>query len=334
MSFIKKLTKQREFLIFMLVAAIFLIMGLITPVFWNYANISALFLSLSTEVLIAVGMTILMVSGGFDMSVGSVLAFSGVTACLALKAGAPVPLVVLLGIAIGAAAGLFNGFIIAKVGINAFVTTLASLSLFRGLTLIVTRGQNIAMLGDVFNNIGQSVWLGVQAPIWYMVIIVIIGDVLLRRSRFFRQNYYIGSNEKAAILSGIQVDKMKILNYVLVGILAGLSGIVLSARMGAATVTQGTGLELRVITAVIIGGASLAGGEGTILGAFLGSMLMALITNALTLLGVDVYWQTFVTGATLLGAVLIDQLGKRRKLIYKEKIPKGGVVNERSCKAS
>lgn len=153
--------------------------------------------------------------------------------------------------------------------------------------------------------------LGIQTPIIIAAVLIVVGDILLRRFRFFRQNYYIGGNERAARLSGIAVDRMKTLAYVLTGLFAGLAGIVMTSRLGAASMTAGTGLELRVITAVIIGGASLQGGEGTVLGAFLGSLLMALITNALTLLGVDVYWQTFVIGATLLAAVMIDQLGKK-----------------------
>lgn len=313
MNAVKKLTKQREFFILLIVVGLSAVVTTASPVFLSYQNIVALLLGLSVEVIIAVGMANLMVSGGFDMSVGSILAFSGVCAGLAIQAGVPPFAAVLIGMLIGGAAGLFNGFIISVVGINAFVTTLASLSLFRGLTLIVTRGQNITSLGVDFNAIGQGKFLGIQAPIWYAVILVIIGDILMRHSRFFRQNYYIGGNEKAAKLSGINVVKIKILNYIIVGVLAGFAGVVATARMGTASVQQGTGLELRVITAVIIGGASLQGGEGSVLGAFLGSLLMALITNALTLLGVDIYWQTFVVGGTLLVAVLIDQLGKRRK---------------------
>lgn len=314
MSAVKKLTKQREFFILLIVVGLSAAVTTASSVFLSYQNIVALMLGLSVEVIIAVGMANLMVSGGFDMSVGSILAFSGVCAGLAIQAGVPPFAAVLIGMLIGGAAGLFNGFIISVVGINAFVTTLASLSLFRGLTLIVTRGQNITSLGVDFNAIGQGKFLGIQAPIWYAVILVIIGDILMRHSRFFRQNYYIGGNEKAAKLSGINVVKIKILNYIIVGVLAGFAGVVATARMGTASVQQGTGLELRVITAVIIGGASLQGGEGSVLGAFLGSLLMALITNALTLLGVDIYWQTFVVGGTLLVAVLIDQLGKRRKV--------------------
>lgn len=314
MSAVKKLAKQREFFILLIVVGLSAAVTTASSVFLSYQNIVALILGLSVEVIIAVGMANLMVSGGFDMSVGSILAFSGVCAGLAIQAGVPPFAAVLIGMLIGGAAGLFNGFIISVVGINAFVTTLASLSLFRGLTLIVTRGQNITSLGVDFNAIGQGKFLGIQAPIWYAVILVIIGDILMRHSRFFRQNYYIGGNEKAAKLSGINVVKIKILNYIIVGVLAGFAGVVATARMGTASVQQGTGLELRVITAVIIGGASLQGGEGSVLGAFLGSLLMALITNALTLLGVDIYWQTFVVGGTLLVAVLIDQLGKRREV--------------------
>ena len=313
MNILKKLTKQREFFIFFVIVCIMVAMTIYSPIFLTFANLSVLFLSLSIAVIIAVGMTNLMVSGGFDMSVGSVLAFSGAMAGIVLRSGAPVIVAVLVGIVIGGLAGLFNGFVVSILGINPFVTTLASLSLFRGLTLIVTRGQNISGLPDAFNALGQKVILGLQTPIWYALILVIIGDILLRKSRFFRQNYYIGGSEKSARLSGIAVDRMKILNYVIVGLLAGFAGVIMTARMGSASVTQGTGLELQVITAVIIGGASLQGGEGTVIGAFLGSLLMTLITNVLTLVGVDVYWQTFVTGATLLIAVLIDQYGKVRK---------------------
>lgn len=313
MEFIRKITRLREFMIFVIVLGVVVIMSFASPYFLNSANILALLLGLSIETIIAVGMTNLMVSGGFDMSVGSIVAFTGAATAMCMKLGIPVIIAVLIGLAIGAGIGLFNGVIIAKVGINPFVTTLASMSLFRGLTLIVTKGQNIADLPSSFKVIGQKVFLGVQMPIWYAIILVIVGDILLRKARFFRQNYYIGGNEKAAYLSGIAVDKIKILNYVITALLAAFAGIVMTSRLGAASVTAGQGLELKVITAVIIGGASLQGGEGTVVGAFMGSVLMALITNALTLLGIDVYWQTFVIGATLLIAVLIDRIGKIRK---------------------
>lgn len=315
--FFKRLVKQREFFIAVIDIALMIGLSIYSKSFLTYLNLHALFLGMSIEVIIAVGMTVLMVSGGFDMSVGSVLAFSGAFAALAIKAGIEPFFAVIIGILIGSLAGLFNGFVIAKLKINAFVTTLASLSLFRGLTLIITHGLSVTSLGESFAKIGQTMLFGIQSPIWYALLLVIIGDILLRKSRFFRQTYYIGGNEKAALLSGISVDNMKIFCYIFVGALAGFAGVVMTSRFGAATPTTGTGLELRVITAVIIGGASLSGGEGTVLGAMFGSLLTALITNALTLIGVDIYWHTFVLGATLITAVLLDQFAKNRKVKHK-----------------
>ena len=300
-------------MIFMIVLCMFIVMSFASPYFFNDRNLLAVLMALSLETLVAVAMANLMVSGGFDMSVGSVAAFSGAAVATLMKMGVPVPAAVVAGLLLGACIGSVNGFIVSKIGINPFVTTLASLSLYRGLTMIITQGKNISPLPASFNVIGQKMIMGVQTPIWYALIFVVIGDILLRKSRFFRQNYYIGGNEKAARLSGISVDRMKIFNYMLTGLFASFAGIVMTARLGSAAVTAATGLELKVITAVIIGGASLSGGEGTVLGAFLGSLLMAIIVNALTLLGVDVYWQTFVIGATLLAAVLVDRLGKIRK---------------------
>jgi ribose transport system permease protein len=312
MNVLRRVTRQREFMIAAIVATVFVGMSFASEFFLSSGNLLALLLGLSVEAIIAVAMTNLMVSGGFDMSVGSVVAFTGACTALLLTSDVPVPLAVAAGLGLGAAIGLFNGLIVSKVGINPFVATLSSLSLFRGLTLIVTQGRNIAGLPDSFKALGQTTFAGVQTPTIIALVLVVAGDVLLRRFRFFRQSYYIGGNERAARLSGIPVDRMKTLAYMLTGLFAGLAGVVMTARLGAASVTAGTGLELRVITAVIIGGASLQGGEGTVVGAFLGSVLMALITNALNILGIDVYWQTFVIGATLLAAVLIDRAGKAR----------------------
>ncbi|MCL2165485.1 MAG: ABC transporter permease, partial [Oscillospiraceae bacterium] len=259
-------------MLFSIVAGMFIIMSFASPHFLSRANIFAVLLSLSFEAFIGVAMMNLMICGGFDMSVGSIVGFSGSVVAMMMKLGAPVLFAVLVATALGACIGVFNGFIVAKVGINPFVTTLASLSLFRGLTMIVTGGRNISPLPDSFNAIGQTQLFGVlQLPILYTLSLVAIGDVLLRKSSFFRQSYYIGGNEKAARLSGIPVDRMKIFSFMLTGLFAGMTGVIMTSRLGSASTTSGTGLELRVITAVIIGGASLAGGEGTVVGAFLGS---------------------------------------------------------------
>lgn len=312
MKLLQRLVRQREFVIFMIVLAVVVAMSFASPIFLTEGNILALLLSLSIQSVMAVGMVNLMIGGGFDMSVGSILGFTGIIVATIMKAGVPVPLAVIIGLAVGLAIGLWNGVVVAKLKINPFVTTLASLSIFRGLAFAMTSGRNIAELPKAFKAIGQTRIAGVQLPIIYALVLVVVGDIVMRNSRFFRQNYYIGGNEKAARLSGINVDAVTIFNYMLTGVLAAFAGIVFTSRMGAASCQAGTGWELGVITAVILGGASLRGGSGTVFGSFLGVFLMALISTSLTLLNVDVYWQQFVVGVVLIGAVMIDTLGTAR----------------------
>jgi len=310
---IGRLTNFREFMILAIIIFGCVLMSFASPIFMTFGNWSALLLQVSVECIVAIGMTILLVSGGFDLSVGSTFALAGVVTAMSISAGVPVFFSLLFGLAVGGLVGLANGLIIAKIGINPFVTTLAMMSILRGTLLVITSGRNISGLPASFKVIGQGNFLTVQNPIWIALILVLIGDILLRKSRFFRQNYYLGGNERAAFLSGIRVERLKVFNYALTGMLAALAGIIMTARLGTASVTAGTGLELAVISAVIIGGASLKGGEGTVLGSFLGSLLMGILVGALTLLGVDVYWNTLVIGSTLLIAVLIDNLGRRRR---------------------
>ena len=325
-----RLTGFREFMLVVIILVGGAAMSFASPHFLTVGNFSAMLLGISFEVIIAIGMTVLLVSGGFDLSVGSTLALSGAVSAMCLVSGWGVAPSILAGLFVGATVGVTNGLIIAKIGINPFITTLGMMGVVRGVLQVVVRnffrGSNITGLPDSFNVIGQGKCLaakdaatdltafqGIQYPIIIALVLVVLADVLLRKSRFLRQNYYIGGNEKAAILSGINVDRMKIFNYGLTGLLAALAGILLTARFGSATVTAGVGVELKVISAVIIGGASLAGGEGTVIGAFLGALLMSIIISALTLLGVDDSWTTLVIGATLLVAVMIDTLGKKSK---------------------
>jgi ribose transport system permease protein len=313
MNFLKQLLKKRESMIFLVVVLIFIFLCITSPVFLTRSNLLAVLIGLSVEAIIAVAMTNLLISGGFDLSVGSVLCFSGVMAGLCWKAGIPPVIGIFIGIMSGTMVGLLNGVLVAVIGIAPFVATLASLNIFRGIVYAVTQGKSVAGLPAAFRFLGQKTVYGVQMPIIFAVVLVIISDIVLRKIRFFRQNYYIGGNEKAAQLSGINVRMMKIFNYMLAGLFAGFAGVVQAGRLGSAMVTSGEGMEMRVLTAVIVGGASLAGGEGTILGAFLGSVLMALVTNAVNLLGVNVYWQTFIVGLTLLIAVLIDKFGSKQR---------------------
>lgn len=308
-----KITDHREFMIVYIIVLGVIAMVYAVPEFMSRENTSAILLALADQGIIAVGMTLLMVSGGFDMSVGSTMALAGATTAIWLTLGLPVPLAILLGLAVGALIGYINGVIIAHVGINPFITTLGMMSLARGMLMVVSNGRNVSGLPESFTQIGQGSVLGIQYPIIISIVLVFIGDFLLRRSRFFRQNYYIGANEKAALLSGINVKKIKVFNYVLTGALAALAGIIITARLGSASTSAGKGLELRVISAVIIGGASLKGGVGTVLGSFLGALLMAIIVSSINLLGVELNWIDFVLGATLLLAVMADTFASRQQ---------------------
>ncbi len=306
-------TDTREFMIGYIVVLTVIGMAYAVPEFAARQNISAVLLALADQSIIAIGMTLLMVSGGFDLSVGSTMALAGATTAIWLTLGLPVPVAIGLGLVVGALIGFINGIIIAEVGINPFITTLGMMSLARGMLMVVTDGKNISGLPASFTAIGQGSLMGVQYPIIISIVLVAVGDFALRRSRFFRQNYYIGGNEKAALLSGINVRRMKITNYVITGLLAALAGIVITARLGSASTSAGKGLELRVISAVIIGGASLKGGVGTVAGAFLGALLMSIIVSSINLLGIELNWIDFVLGATLLLAVMADTISARKK---------------------
>jgi len=314
---IRAVAAFREFTLILVLVVFGIIMTIASPFFLTWPNIEAILLALSVEATIAVGMVILLVSGGLDLSVGSTLAFTGVVTGLVVSAGLPAPVSILIGLLAALGVGLVNGLLVAKMKINPFITTLGMMTTIRGLLLVLARGKAVLNLPPSFTDIGQGRLFNVQYPIYIMLSMVIIGDLLLRNSRFFRQAYYVGGNEKAARLSGINVDLVKIFNYCLVALLAGISGLLLTARFGSASVTVGSGVELRVITATIIGGASLNGGEGSVFGAFLGALFMGVLANALNLLGVDVYWQNLFTGLILIIAVVMDVINERRKNLQK-----------------
>lgn len=271
-------------------------------------NFSQILLNLSIDTIVAVGMMILMISGMFDLSVGSVVAFSGgMAGYLMYYHDVNFFLAIIAGLAAACAVGVVNGFLIARAGINPMIQTLAMMGIVRGFALMLS-GAGIQNFPYGYIYIGQSKLLGLQAPVWYMLVIVAIFAVAVNRLVFFRRYYFIGGNEKAARLSGIRVEKMKVWAFIISASLAGLAGILLSSRLGAALATSGRGMELRVITAVILGGASLSGGYGKIWGAFLGVLFMALINNMLIIGRVSGYWQEIILGIILIAVVGLDQL--------------------------
>ncbi|GAB3341408.1 sugar ABC transporter permease [Larkinella ripae] len=274
--------------------------------FPTFGNLSQILLNMSIDTIVAVGMMLLLISGVFDLSVGSVVAFSGGLATLCMMTlGWPVPLALLAGLTGAGLVGLINGYLIAYQGINPMIQTLAMMGIVRGGTLLLG-GSGIQNLPYWFNAIGQSKLLGVQMPVWYMILIVSVFAFLANRSVFFRRYYYIGGNERAADLSGIRVRRMKLWGFFLTSLLAGLAGLLLASRLGTALPTAGRGLELRVITAVILGGASLSGGHGKIAGALLGALFMGLVSNVMILARVSGYWQEIILGLILIAAVWSD----------------------------
>ena len=290
-----------------------------TPsIFLSASNIKAMLVGISTEAILVVGMAIVIVGGGFDISVGSVLALSGLVCVQALKAGAPLPVGIFLGLLCGALCGLANGLLVARLGMSPLIATLGMMMAMRGLVTVHVHEFGAASSNDLpesFLNLGAAKVWDMQG-FWIVVIMlatVLIGDVLLRNLRWLRQVYYIGGNERAAALSGINVPHMRAATYVICGLTAGIAGILNSARFGTATYEAGMGVEMQVIAACVIGGASLIGGQGTILGAFLGVILVNCIKTGLTQIGVPPDWQYVIVGVGLVFFVTVDIiLAKRR----------------------
>lgn len=283
--------------------------------FPTFGNWSQLLLNLSIDTIVAVGMMLLLVSGVFDLSVGSVVAFSGgLAAFLMLGAGWPVAVALPVTLVAMALIGAINGYLIAYQDINPMIQTLAMMGIVRGGALLVS-GAGIQNLPYWFNAISQSRLLGVQMPVWYMALTVSVFAFLMHKTVFFRRYYYIGGNERAADLSGIRVRRMKLYGFVITSFLAGFAGLLLTSRLGTALPTAGRGLELRVITAVILGGASLSGGHGKIVGALLGAVFMGLISNVMVLARVSGYWQEIILGLILITAVWSDSALQKRILL-------------------
>jgi ribose transport system permease protein len=304
--------EAREITLIALIAILILVMSVASPYFLTMANFRAMAAGLVPTGVIVIGMAILLVSGGFDLSVGSVLALASTVCALMMLAGVPILVAIVATLLLGGAVGLVNGLLITGFSINPLVATLGTMSVARGLALVFTEGFSLTSLPPAFGLVGNTNLFGLPLMVWLMLVLVVVGDFLLRRSTFFRQIYFIGSNELAARLSGIRVDFVRVVAYIFTAVLAAFAGILLASRLMSGTPTAGNGLELQVLAAAVIGGASLRGGEGTVLGAFLGAVFVALINNAMTMLAVSIYWQMIITGAVLVAAVAVDMVGRRR----------------------
>lgn len=314
-SFWKKAMSFRETTLILIILAVAVIISILSPSFLTKSNLTTTAIGLSADGIIAIGMTVAIVLGGFDLSVPGSFALSGVITGILFLQGVNIWLACLIALAIGTLIGFVNGIFIGKVGINAFIVTLGMNGIASGAAYVITQGSPLSLAGvsKSFLFIGSGSILGIPFMVLLFVIFTVFGDFMMRRSEPLRKVFYTGSNEKAAILSGINTQNVKIWVFTLVAAMATLAGIVNTSRFTVATPTAGVGADMRAISAAVIGGASLQGGEGTIFGSVLGVILLNLINNGLVLLNVSVYWQNLINGVILIAAVSFDYFSHKNK---------------------
>ncbi|WP_332398800.1 ribose ABC transporter permease [Vibrio metschnikovii] len=299
-----------------LIALLFLVVvvSFLNPNFFTVDNILNILRQTSVNAIIAVGMTLVILTAGIDLSVGSVLALCGAFAASLIALEVPVMVTVPTALLAGAALGGISGIIIAKGKVQAFIATLVTMTLLRGVTMVYTDGRPISTgftdTADAFAWFGTGYALGIPVPVWMMVVVFAAAWYLLNHTRFGRYIYAMGGNESAARLSGINVDRVKIGVYAICGLLSALAGIIVTSRLSSAQPTAGMGYELDAIAAVVLGGTSLMGGKGRIMGTLIGALIIGFLNNALNLLDVTSYYQMIAKAAVILLAVLVDNKNK------------------------
>ena len=313
MQILHRVTGSREAGIAVVLLVSIVLLSLATPNFFTVSNLAIVARQISLFGIIAIGMTMVILLGDIDLSVGSVVALGSVVTGYALvRMGLPIPLGILAGLAVGALVGFTNGTIIIRTGVPSFIVTLGMMGIARGAALVITKGSTISGLPPAFFSVGQGFVYGVPVPVIICIVLAILAHIFLSRTTIGRHIYFIGSNPEAALLSGINVSRVKLLVFTLASTLAAVEAVIETSRMSTAQPAAGVGYELTAIGAVIIGGASLFGGEGTILGTILGATLLGLITNGLILLGVSAYWQQVFSGSIIILAVTLDMWRQRR----------------------
>lgn len=305
--------------------ALFVLMVLLTiftDSFLSTENMWNVLRQVSINLCLSVGMTLVIISSGIDLSVGAILAFSGAVCAGLLKWGIPIEAFDLwigftvLGAVIAAALvgyllGWFNGWVITKFTVPPFVATLAMLTIARGMSYLYTQGKPISNLGEGFEFIGSGWWLGIPVPVWISIGVVLIFVFITKKTSLGRFIYAIGGNERAALLSGVPVKKVKRLVYAISGLMAAIGGVLITSRLNSAQPNAGMSYELDAIAAIVIGGTSLSGGKGTVMGTVLGVLLIGVLNNGLVLLNVSPFWQQVVKGLVILLAVVIDKSNKK-----------------------
>lgn len=309
MQYIKTLRQYGIFVVFIIIC---LILSFISPQFLTVSNWTIIITQASINALLAFGVTFVIITGGIDLSLGSIVAVTGVTAAmLAHPDTFPVALPIFAGLFAGLLMGVFNGFIITKSKIAPFIVTLGTMTIGRGLALILSKGRPISNLSDSFNFIGGGNIFGIPFPIIVLGLIFAICSIILKKTLLGRYIYAIGGNEQASRASGINVNQVKMAVYSISGLLAGLAGILLTSRITTGQPNAGAGFELDAIAAAVIGGTSTSGGTGTMTGTLIGVLLIGVINNGLDLLNVTSYYQQVVMGVIIIGAVVLDSWNQK-----------------------
>ena len=298
----------QTFAVFLLMVVV---MSVFLPRFMTYLNMMNLLKQMTVNLIVAAGMTMIILTGEFDISVGSVVCLTAVVVAKLIPMWGVLPAVAGRAWPSGSVFGLLHGFIVTKGRIPSFITTLGTMKIARSLAFVISDGKVIADIPHGFKTVGQTDFYGVPYMILFVIAVYVVGYVLLRSTPFGKKIYAVGANRQAAMLSGINADRVKIVTFVIVACLASLGGILLLSRMGAIQPYTANGLEFDVIAAVVIGGTSLSGGEGSILQSIIGVFIIGLIRNALNLSQINIFWQDYATGVIIIIAVLLDAVKKR-----------------------
>src|SRR5699024_2763146 len=289
-----------------------IILSIVSPVFLTVDNFLNVGRQASLTALMAAGMTIVIISAGIDLSIGGLLALTSATVALLLQSGFSPFWAIVLTLLVGILGGGFNGFFASRTKIAPFIITLATMSIFRGITLLITGASPVIITNDSFGKLGQGHIASIPIPIYIMIIFFLLTYILLKKTKFGRYVYAIGGNEESATLAGINVKNTKLIIYIIAGLFVAISGILYASRLQSGSPTIGEGIELDIITAVILGGTSFTGGRGGIGGTVIGVLILSFLDNGLNLLGVSAYFQDIVTGFVVLLAVVLDRFIQSR----------------------
>lgn len=297
----------QTYMLIFIVIGLGIILSFISSNFLTVTNLLNVVRQISVNGILAIGMTIVCLTGGIDLSVGSIVAFSGIIAAGLLRdKDYPIILIVVIAVVVGALCGLYNGYFVAYWNAAPFVVTLSMMTIARGMTYVYSDGRPISNLPSEFLIIGKGSIAGIPIPTLILLIVFILGSIMLTKLKYGRYVYAVGGNENAAMVSGINVKRVKMMVYVLSGVACGIAAIILTARVSAGLPQAGESYELDAIAATVIGGTSLSGGRGRLWGTIVGAILLGIVNNGLDLLNVSSFYQQIVKGLIILGAILID----------------------------